>query len=86
MAGLKVLLVKPVSDMHVVLPPIGLGYLASYCQRDVLGLDLRILDCHREKYSSERFKQYVKKFKPDIIGFTALSMEINSALSFSSIA
>lgn len=83
---MKVLLVKPISDMHVILPPIGLGYLASYCQRDVPDLDLRILDCHRVRYTKELFKQYIIDFEPDVIGFTALSMEIDSALRFASIA
>lgn len=83
---MKVLLVKPISDMHVILPPIGLGYLASYCQRDISDIDLRILDCHRGRYTQERFKRYVIKFEPDIIGFTAFSMEIDSALEFASIA
>src|SRR3989338_3294052 len=79
---MKVLLVKPISGMHIVLPPIGLGYLASYCQREVPGVDLRILDCHRERYTEERFKRYISEFAPDVIGFTAFTMEINSALRF----
>ena len=83
---MKVLLVKPISDMHVVLPPIGLGYLASYCQREVPGIDMRILDCHREQYAEERFERYVREFAPDVIGFTAFTMEIESALRLAFVA
>lgn len=83
---MKVLLVKPVSSMHVILPPIGLGYLASYCQREVPGIDIRILDCHREKYSQEDFVRYIGDYNPDVIGFTALSMEIDSALKYAKTA
>lgn len=80
MKTLKVFLVKPDSDMHVVLPPIGLGYLASYCQREVSNIDLKIIDCHKDRYSPQNFKDRIKEFKPDVIGFTALSMEIDSTL------
>lgn len=83
---MKVLLVKPLSDMHVILPPIGLGYLATYLDKEIPDLDLRILDCNRERLTPARFKQYIKEFNPDIIGFTALSLELNSALGFASIA
>ncbi|MFH1798713.1 MAG: radical SAM protein [Candidatus Omnitrophota bacterium] len=79
---MKVLLVKPLSDMHVILLPIGLGYLASYCQKQNPNLELKILDCHRERFTEEKFKEYIRNFKPDVIGFTALSMEINSARAF----
>lgn len=83
---MKVLLVKPISDMHVVLPPIGLGYLASYCQREIPDIDLKILDCNRERYNQGRFERYVRDFKPDVIGFTAFSMEIDSALRLAAIS
>ena len=81
---MKVLLVKPTSGMHVVLPPIGLGYLASYCQRDLPGAEFRILDCHKERYTREMFESYVREYMPDVVGFTALSMELDSALRLSS--
>lgn len=79
---MKILLVKPISDMHVVFPPIGLGYLASYAQREAPDINLRILDCNRIRSSQIQFRRYIQEFQPDIIGFTALSMEINSALKY----
>lgn len=83
---MKILLVKPISGMHVILPPIGLGYLASYAQKENPNIDFRILDCNRLRLTENAFKQYIQEFKPDIIGFTALSMEINSCLALSLIA
>ena len=77
---------KPASGMHVVLPPIGLGYLASYCQKESPDIDLRILDCHRERFSQDRFAEYIQEYRPDIIGFTAFSMEIKSALDLVNVA
>jgi len=78
--------VKPASGMHVVLPPIGLGYLASSTQKESPGIDLRILDCHRERFSHDRFGKYLQEYRPDIIGFTAFSMEIKSALDLANTA
>jgi len=77
---MKVLLVKPFSEMHVVFPPLGLGYLASYCQKVIPGIDICILDCHRLQYSIEDFKKYLLRYQPDIIGFTAFTLEISYAI------
>lgn len=80
------MLVKPPTDIHVVLPPIGLGYLSAYIKNKIPGIDLRILDCHRLHYNDERFKEYILDHKPDIIGITAMSLEIESALRLCFIA
>ena len=83
---MKILLVKPASTMHVVLPPIGLGYLAAYLSRQLPGFDIRILDCNRERLATEHFQKFLLEVKPDVIGFTALSMELDSAFALASIA
>lgn len=77
---MKILLVKVPSDMHVVSPPIGLGYLASYIKNKIINIDIKILDCLKEKYNYEDFKKYIIKEKPNLVGLTAFTMEINSAL------
>ena len=83
---MKVLLVKPVSGMHVVLPPIGLGYLSSYCKKENPGTEIKIIDCNRERYTREKFAGFLRAYLPDIIGFTAFSMELDSALAFAKVA
>lgn len=77
---MKVLLVKAPSDMHVILPLIGFGYLAAYLKSRIEDIDLSILDCLKEKYDHEKFKEYIKKEKPNVVGITAFTMEINSAV------
>ena len=77
---MKVLLVKVPSDMHVILPPIGLGYLASYLKNTIKDIDIIILDCLKEKYDHKKFSEYISKEKPDLVGMTAFTMEIESAL------
>ncbi|MDD5650617.1 MAG: radical SAM protein [Candidatus Nanoarchaeia archaeon] len=77
---MKILLVKVPSDMHVIIPPMGLGYLASYLKNKIKDIDITILDCLKEKYDYNKFYEYVKQNKPDIVGMTAFTMEIESAL------
>lgn len=79
---MRILLVKPRSSMHVILPPIGLGYLSAYCKRENPDIEIKILDCHRERCSLNNFVRYLEQYKPDVIGFTALSMEIESTLAY----
>ena len=77
---MKCLLVKVPSNMHVVLPPIGLGYLIGYLKNRNLSIDIKILDCLKEKYNHEVFRNHLIKENPDMVGFTAFTMEIESAL------
>lgn len=83
---MRVLLVKAPSTMHAVLPPIGIGYVSGYLRSKMSDIDIRILDCLKEKYDHKKFAQYVKDINPDIVGFTAFSMEIDSVLKCCEIA
>ncbi|MDD5133653.1 MAG: radical SAM protein [Candidatus Nanoarchaeia archaeon] len=82
---MKVILVKPYSNIHVILPAIGLGYLATYCKSKIKNLDIKILDCLKEKYDSKKFAEYIIKENPDVVGITAFTLEINSALEYAKI-
>lgn len=77
---MRILLVKPPSDMHVTLPPIGLGYIAAYLKNKMKDADLLFLDCLKEDCDHRRFSAYVDKVNPDLVGLTAFTMEIESAL------
>lgn len=66
--------------MHVVLPPIGLGYLASSLKRSDASIEVSIVDCLKQGYDVLRFRGYLEKANPDVVGFTAFTMEIASAL------
>jgi radical SAM superfamily enzyme YgiQ (UPF0313 family) len=72
---MKLLLVKAPSDMHSVTPPLSLAYLVPNAKKYA---EIRILDCLKEKYSFNDFEKYVRYYSPDVIGFTAFTMEINS--------
>ncbi|MEK7775796.1 MAG: radical SAM protein [Planctomycetota bacterium] len=77
---MKILLVKAPSTMHVVQIPIGLGYLSSYLRSKLKDVEIEILDCLLKRYNHHQFSAYVREKRPDIVGVTAFSMEIESAL------
>lgn len=81
---MKILLVKPISDIHVVSPPLALAYLASAILP--INPEVKILDCLVKKFSYLDFENYIKKYQPDLIGFTAFTLEFKSALKMASIA
>lgn len=78
---MKLLLIKPHTNMHVILPPIGLGYLSAYCKSKIKDLDIKIIDCLKDNIAHKQFKELIIKEDPDLVGFTAFSMEITSALA-----
>ncbi|MDP1729066.1 MAG: radical SAM protein [archaeon] len=81
---MKILLVKPISDIHIVSPPLALLYLASSLKNS--NVEVEILDCLLKKYTFEDFKNYLKKNPPDVIGFTSFTLEFKSALKMAKIA
>lgn len=75
---MNVLLVQPIKQTKHVLnlmPPIGLGYLATSIRNSH---NVGILDCVKEKFTLDSFRNYVKKNKPDIIGFTSFSCDLEN--------
>ncbi|ODS30295.1 MAG: Radical SAM domain protein [Candidatus Scalindua rubra] len=77
---MRILLVKPPSDSYFVFLPIGLGYIAAYLNDKAKDVEIKILNCILEKYNHNDFAEYVKEFKPDLVGITAFTVEIKSAL------
>ncbi len=71
---MKVLLVTPPRDpkriVHIV-PPMGLGYLATSLLR--AGIECAIIDCVQERIGTDELVRSVKSFWPDIIGFSFYS-------------
>lgn len=66
--------------MHVTLFPIGLGYIAAYLKNKIKDVDIFFLDCLKENYDHKKFSENVAKIKPDLVGLTAITMEIESVL------
>lgn len=68
---MRILLIQPNYDVHVLCPPIALGYLASSLEKD--GHQVIIYDGTLKNASEGDFLGEVDRFTPDLIGLTVMS-------------
>src|SRR3989304_9539446 len=71
---MQILLVTPISNTHYVVPPIGLGYLASALRKNGFN-DISILDCIKENFTFKDFENFIKNENPQVIGFQVFSFD-----------
>jgi len=71
---MQILLITPISNTHYIVPPIGLGYLASALRKNGFG-SVSILDCIKEGFDFNDFEDFIKKEKPEVIGFQVFSFD-----------
>ncbi len=76
---MKILLITPISHTHYVVPPIGLGYLASSLRKNGFS-DVSILDCIKEDMNLDEFREYVEENMPHIAGFQIFSCDFANTL------
>jgi anaerobic magnesium-protoporphyrin IX monomethyl ester cyclase len=60
-------------------PPLGLAFLAGALE--AAGVDVEILDLVVFPYAKKRLQSILKRFDPQFVGFTAVTMNIENALS-----
>lgn len=72
----KILLATPIKELGglVECPPLGLGYIATELRKD--GHEVTILDCVRERFTFEQFREYISLNSFDIIGFNLFSASL----------
>lgn len=73
---MKILLTNPVNRSYVIMPSLGLGYLAALLTAD--GHDVRILNCIKERMTHKQFAEHIRKEQYDVIGFQVYSYDLNS--------
>jgi len=72
---MRILLIRPSSGMSQIVPPLGLVSVASYLKQEIPEVDVFILDNHLEKRSPHNLVEFIRNWKPDIIGITAMHYE-----------
>ncbi len=79
---MKVLLIQPPARVlrreSIVIPPLGLAYLASSLEQD--GHTVKILDAFAKGLNWTEFKEEVKKEEPDLIGIGGMTPIIDSTI------
>ena len=79
---MKILLLNPPSrelrHEEVVVPPLGLAYLASAAERE--GHAVKILDAFAEGMDWNEFKEEIEEEKADLIGISGMTPTIDSTL------
>lgn len=70
---LKVLLMKPYSESDELIPPFGLGYLASAAREKH---DVEILDGIKDKITPDKFKEILEQSPYDVIGIQIFTFHI----------
>jgi radical SAM superfamily enzyme YgiQ (UPF0313 family) len=63
---------------HPLTPPLGLAYLAAVLERD--GHEVRVIDCPACAIDHEKLKVELSSFAPKLVGLTAMTPTIPSAL------
>jgi anaerobic magnesium-protoporphyrin IX monomethyl ester cyclase len=73
---MNILLVNPINRSYVVMPSLGLGYLAAVARR--AGHTVTVLNCIKEKTTYESFGSFIAGGSFDIMGFQVFSYDLNS--------
>lgn len=76
----KILLVYPNSPTHYVVPPVGLGYLATALRKS--GFEVGILDGIKEKLNLEKLDKRVRELKPDVVGIQVFSCDAHTVKEY----
>ena len=82
---MKILLIRPNSEVPSAAPPLGLMYLASYFKQ--FGKhEVEIYDGRNLGSKPHEIEQKIESYKPDAVGITAFSMEKDEAHQVAAIA
>ena len=68
---MKFVLVRPNYKSHIITPPLGVGYLASFMGRQ--GVDVKIIDGLRDELSPREQLRAILAEKPDAVGITCMT-------------
>lgn len=75
---MKIVLVRPNFESHIITPPLGIGYLSAYLKKN--GVDSVIIDGLRDKLSQEEIFDKILSEKPDAVGITCLTAFYNKVV------
>jgi anaerobic magnesium-protoporphyrin IX monomethyl ester cyclase len=68
---MKIVLIRPNYDSHIITPPLGLGYLAAFLKSN--GIDAVIIDALKDGANNEQLVERIQAQQPDAVGITCLT-------------
>ncbi len=72
---MRVLLISAINRSYVIMPNLGLGYIASVLRGK--GHEVKILHCLKEKLTFNAFSDYIRKYEHDVYGVQMFSYDLN---------
>lgn len=78
---MRIVLARPNYDSHIITPPLGLGYLASYLKKR--GMEATIIDGLRDNLTTEALLKRILAEKPHAVGITCLTAFYRQAVMLS---
>ncbi|MEW6516280.1 MAG: radical SAM protein [candidate division FCPU426 bacterium] len=72
---MKILLVSPINRSYVVMPSLGLGYIASACRSQ--GHQVSLLHCLQANMTFEGFEAYLRQHAFDVIALQMFSFDLS---------
>lgn len=78
---MKIVLARPNYETHIITPPLGLGYLASYLKNN--DIEVKVIDGVRENLDREKIIETILRENPDVVGLTCLTAFYNEVVSIS---
>lgn len=61
-------------------PKLGILYVATYLSKNQPDVNLKVIDCPSEGMDFSDYERYIRVFRPDIVGITAVTFTIVDAL------
>ncbi len=71
---MRILFITPYNRSYVIMPSLGLGYLASIAREE--GHNVEILNCMKERVKPEDFTKFLGNKRYDLIGFQVFSYDL----------
>lgn len=78
---MKIVLVRPNYDSHIITPPLGIGYLASSLKKN--GIKAKIIDALKLNLSLNEILKQIAQVRPDAVGITCLTSFYDEVINLS---
>jgi anaerobic magnesium-protoporphyrin IX monomethyl ester cyclase len=75
---MRILFIEPPKDVWFVMgeylpPPYGVIQLAAYLEKQIVNLQVEVLDCNAEKVDWKNLEQHIAQFKPNVVACASLA-------------